>query len=102
MSAADLAALAIDPNFEIWGLAASYTPPGGGSPVACLVIRKSPDQEIEVGRGFMRGDMIEVRKSEIAAPAKGGTFTLGAEVLKVLDDPRSEDACRLVWKMTVR
>jgi hypothetical protein len=103
-SPADLAALAIDPVFATLGVAATYTPPGGGAPIACTVIRRSPDLDVGLQRAVIRGDLIEVRRAEVPAPQKGGTFALGAETLTVREDPRHapEDVLRLVHIMTVQ
>lgn len=97
---------AIDATFLAWGIAATYTAPGGGAATACTVIRRQPDQDLGIGRTKMRGDVIEVRKSEIAAPAKDGTFTLTAtaQVLTVNEQPHhaEDDHDRLVFLMAVR
>jgi hypothetical protein len=54
-----------------------YTPPGGGPAIACTVILDARDRELEFGRGaaIMQGQILQVRRSELPAPAKGGTFT---------------------------
>jgi hypothetical protein len=44
---------------------------------------------------------IRVRKSELAAPVKGGTFTVDGDLYTVQSDPRADDAERLVSSMTV-
>ena len=64
----------------------------------------SRDRELEFGRGsaIMQGQTLQVRRSELPAPVKGGTFAIGAETLTVLDDPRSDDPDRHVMRMTVR
>ena len=54
-----------------------------------------------LGRPIMQGGSIRVRKSELAAPAKGGVFTIGADTFTVKSDPRTDDAARLVWACTV-
>jgi hypothetical protein len=36
--AVDFDTLLHRPLFEVFGVAATYTPPGGGSPVACMVM----------------------------------------------------------------
>lgn len=41
--------------------------------------------------------VVEVRKSELANPEKGGVFTVGAETLKIVSAPRIEDPHGLVW-----
>jgi hypothetical protein len=95
--AMDFDALLHRPLFEAFGLAATYTPPGS-------VILDSRDRELEFGRGspVMQGQVLQVRRSELLAPAKGGTFAVGSATLTVLDDPRSDDPDRHVWRMTVR
>jgi hypothetical protein len=97
-------ALLHQPLFEVFGLAAAYTPPGGGPSVGCAVILDSRDRELEFGRGspVIQGQVLQVRRSELPAPAKGGTFAVGSATLTVLDDPRSDDPDRLVWRMSVR
>jgi hypothetical protein len=102
--AVDFDALLHRPLFEVFGVAAAYTSPGGGSPVPCTVILDSRDRELEFGRGapVIQGQVLQVRRSELPAPAKGGTFAVGSATLTVLDDPRSDDPDRHVWRMTVR
>jgi hypothetical protein len=92
------------PLFKVFGVAASYTPPGGGSAIACTVIFDARDRELEFGRGaaIMQGQTLQVRRSEVSAPAKGGAFAVGPATLTVLDDPRSDDPDRHIWRMTVR
>ena len=92
------------PLFDVFGITASYVPPGGGSSTICTVILDSKDRELEFGRGgpVMQGRVLQVRRSELPAPAKGGMFAIGSATLTVLDDPRSDDPDRHVWRMTVR
>jgi hypothetical protein len=98
-----LAVLVVNAVFAGRGRAAGYTPPTGGAAVPCVVIYDAADREAAstLGRPFMRAGIIRVRKSELAAPAKGGVFTVGAQTLTVQSDPRADDAERLVWVMTV-
>jgi hypothetical protein len=102
--AVDFDTLLHRPLFEVFGIAATYTPPGGGPSAGCTIIIDSRDRELEFGRGsaFMQGQALQVRRSELLAPAKGGTFAVGSATLTVLDDPRSDDPDRQVWRMTVR
>jgi hypothetical protein len=97
-----LAALAVDAAFAARGTAASYTPPGGGTPVPCTVIRDATDRQLSspLGRPVMKGTTLQVRVSEIAAPARGGTFVIGVESLVIKSDPEARDAERLVWSFT--
>lgn len=96
---------AIDTLFaeDAFAVSATYTPPGGGVPVPCRVIRKSGDRELGgmQSRPLIQGDLLEVRASEVT-PAKSGSFMIGAGALTVLDDPRREDPELLVWTVTVR
>lgn len=102
----------VDTVFRHDGVAASYTPPGG-SAVSCTVIRDSRDLDLSGlgGRPILQGNVIEVRKSEVAVPVRGGVFVPGTIVngifvpgpdsFTVADDPKFEDPDRLVWTMTV-
>jgi len=100
----DTETLAVDAVFAAFGKAATYTPPGGGAATACTVIKDARDREPSgfSGRPILQGTVIEVRKSEIAAPAKGGAFVVGAENLVIKSDPEAEDPDRLVWTCTVK
>jgi hypothetical protein len=102
--AVDFDTLLHRPLFEVFGVAATYASPGGGPTLACTVILDSRDRELEFGRGspVMQGQILQVRRSELSTPAKGGTFTIGSATFIVLDDPRSDDPDRHVWCMTVR
>ncbi len=101
-----LAALAVNAAFTARGRAATYTPPGGGSSVSCLLIDDASDRQAAgtLGRPVMKGFVVKVRKSDIAAPAKGGTFvfTDTSESVTILGDPITVDGARLVWDCTVR
>jgi hypothetical protein len=104
MIAMSLERIAVDASFAIWGKAASYLPPGGGgAPTPCIVIRDARDRTMTglTGRPVMQGTVIEVRRSEIAAPAKGGTFAIDGSSFSIEGDPESEDPERLVWRCVV-
>jgi hypothetical protein len=102
----DIFTTALNANFEDPNLPlpATYIAPGGGLPTACRVLLDRRDRELAgiSGRPVIEGRTLTVRKSEIAAPTRGGTFAIANETLTVLDDPRCEDALRLLWVMTVR
>ena len=68
------------------------------------MILDSRNRELEFGRGsaVMQGQTLQVRRSELPAPEKGGAFAVGSSTLTVLDDPRSDDPDRHVWRMTGR
>ena len=101
---AEIAAEAVDACYDAFGVAASYTPPGGGPASPCAVIRDARDRDLAGGRGpaVMRGTTIRMRKAEVAAPQKGGTVTLAesGEVLTILGDPVTpdDDPERLEWE----
>lgn len=105
----DRAAAALDAQYAEFAEAATYVPPGGGSGIPCHVIPDRSDRTLDLGgfggggRPMLEGITLEVRKSELAVPAKNGVFTITAtgEALKVLDDPKSADPDRLEWSMTV-
>jgi hypothetical protein len=84
--------------FMMFGRAAAYTPPGG-SPSACIVVVDRADDRPELGGAtFVAAqNVIEVRKSEIAAPVKGGQFAIAAETFKIVAAPRCDDPERIVW-----
>jgi hypothetical protein len=88
----DFDALLHRPVFEVFGIVATYTPLDGGSPVACTVILDARDRDLGFGRGsaVMQGQTLQVRRSELPAPAKWGTFAVGSAMLTVLDDARSD------------
>lgn len=99
------AVAAMAAQFSEHGDPAVYTPPGGGTPVACTVVRDQIDSELGIGRQFTRADVIDVRRSELALPEKDGTFAItGGDTFKVIDDARSpeDDVDGLLWRMTVR
>jgi hypothetical protein len=101
MTAASLEQIAVDATFAVWGKAAIYAPPGGEAPISCIAIRHIGDRRITglSGRPVMSGAIIEVRRSEVAAPAKGGIFTFieNGAAFQVVSDPEAADPERLVW-----
>jgi hypothetical protein len=103
VTSASLEQIAVDASFVVWGKAASYVPPGGGAPVPCTVIRDVRDRAVSglKGRPVMQGAVIEVRRAEIAVPAKGGTFIIDGSSFSIEGDPESDDPERLVWICSV-
>jgi hypothetical protein len=95
--------LAVDATFDAFGKVASYTPTGGTA-VACTVIKDSEDRFLSgfEGKPMLGGTVIEVRATEVAAPAKAGTFLVDAVTYTIADDPQTADPERLVWRCTVR
>ena len=104
MTFTSLEQLAVDASFAVWGKGATYLPPGGGVSIPCTVIRDLRDREMNGlnGRPFLQRMLIEVRSSDIAAPAKGGTFIVDGSSFSIESDPESGDPERLVWRCTVR
>ena len=101
------ARLALNATYALIGKVALYVPPGGGDPIPCRVMRDSGDRQVEFGesRVSARGEKLCVRSSEVASPMKDGVITINpgtaaAEVLRIVDKPRSSDPERLEWTFT--
>ena len=71
--------------FAKFGVAATWKAAGTGPDVACTVVRERPSVEAVAYGGSMLRDaqVVSVRGTEVAAPAKDDTVTIGAEVLRV-------------------
>lgn len=106
-SAADRAAFF---NAAEFGLAALYTPPGGGAGVPCTILVNKADPKAEFGQSAPLAGQVElaVNADEIAAPAKGGTFGAPAHVAgrnelavtyTIMDRPRRDDLDGNTWIM---
>jgi hypothetical protein len=101
---ADHAKRAINAVFEHLGRPATYTPPGGGAPTACTIVLDKREPESQQGEGRPQAGIvtIEVRKSEIALPAKKGVFAVEATTYAVLDRPTADDPDGLIWTLWAR
>jgi hypothetical protein len=92
---------AIDAIFADANMAADATWRVGGDPpgVPCRVILTRPDLTQSFGDARITSEttMLDVRVSEIAAPAAGDTVTIGTEVLVIQGEPQ-RDRERLAWK----
>jgi hypothetical protein len=109
--ASDVAQGAVDDAFAEFGRPASYTPAGGGAAVVCTVIVDlRGDDARPIDHRPMKGQgSIEVRKSEIVAPATSdtfvpgtivnGAFVAGPKTYTVMNRPWVDDEEGLVWKM---
>ncbi len=105
---------AVDEAFEVFGIRATYTPPGGSASPPIRIVAKSADRVVSFGEGrpFAEGTIIDVRASEVAAPAAGGIFTPGKLVdgtflpgsvsYAIIGDPERLDDLRLVWTCRVQ
>jgi hypothetical protein len=101
---ADHARRAIDAVFEHFGVAATYTAPGGGAAIPCTILVDRRDPESQQGEGRPQAGIvtIEGRKSDIALPAKNGVFAVGATNYTVLDRPLAGDPDGLTWTLWAR
>lgn len=71
--------------FATFGVGATWKAGGNGPGVACTVVRERPTADAGAFGSTMLRDaqVISLRAAEVAAPAKGDTITIGAEVLTV-------------------
>jgi hypothetical protein len=92
---AAIAAIFRDPNMAADAL---WKAGGTGAGVACRVVRRMPDAEVAFGRSAVKIESVlfDVQVSEIAAPAKNDTVTIGSEVWRIDGAPR-RDRDRLIW-----
>lgn len=94
-------AAAVDDLFADPNLAANaiYTPPGG-EPVACRIMLSRPDETVEFGGSklVVGSVIIEVRASEVAAPVRGGSFSIGDEIYTICAAPKQPDPECLIWR----
>ncbi len=91
-------------TFAHLGLAATYTPAGGGAAVACRVIVRSVDvlAGIDVARAVTPDATIEAAVAAIPdAPLRGARFTVGAETFRAVDVARRREDDRQVWTVDV-
>ncbi|MEI6558607.1 MAG: hypothetical protein WCO00_09380 [Rhodospirillaceae bacterium] len=92
-----LAAAAIDAVFATLGKAGQIL--AGGVATPCTVLVAAPDQFGEFGhtRLFAQSAQLEIRVSEIPAPAEGDTVTVEGISYRIATEPRREDPDRRVW-----
>lgn len=93
-------AAAVDGIFADSSMAADavWTPAAGGAGVAVRVIRRQPDEGMTFGpsRALVPTMIVDVRASQVAAPAKGDSVVIGASSWRVQGAP-AIDRERLVW-----
>jgi hypothetical protein len=93
-------ALFADPNL---GLDAIYRVGGTDPGVPVRVIVRRPDRVGDFGETRIVAEtlLIDVRVSDVAAPADGDIFDIGGEAFAVQGEP-IRDAERLVWTIEAR
>lgn len=66
---------------------------------ACRIIINRADETTTLGKvPIVAGQtLVEVRASELSAPAKGGIFTADGRDFKIISAPKREDPSGLVW-----
>ncbi|MFO1152756.1 MAG: hypothetical protein U1E42_03680 [Rhodospirillales bacterium] len=89
-----------DPNL---GTNAVYRAGGAEPGVPVRAIVRRPDRIGSFGETRIVAEtlVIDVRVSEVAAPAEGDTFQIGGETFVVQGEPIS-DAERLIWSIEAR
>jgi hypothetical protein len=82
---------------------ATYTPVGGGDPVALRVIRAAPDETTGIMDARIRSatTTFRVRVADVATPEKGDLIEIGTESFLVQGKPM-RDNLRLVWTLDTR
>ena len=93
--AAAIDALFIDPNIA---RDARWRAGGEGAGVVVRIITKRPDQAANFGdsRVMLPTMLVDVRRSQVAAPASGDTLEMDSETFEVIATP-AIDSLRLVW-----
>ena len=98
--AAAIEALFADANLGIdavWRSAGA----GPGIPVRAIVRRADRVGDFGETRIVAETVIIDVRVSQVPAPAEGDTFEVGGETFAVQGEPR-RDAGRLIWTIEAR
>lgn len=77
-------------TYATFGEEAAWTPVAGGGPLPVSVRRREGDEEGRFGRSeaVLPTTFIAVRRSEIAAPAKGDLVAIGADTFKIIAAPQ--------------
>jgi hypothetical protein len=94
--ASDFAQAAIDATFAAFGRAALHN---GSTAVTIIVDLRDVGSRPTDGRPIAGQITIEVRKSEVAAPVHGDTFSFDGRTATVMNRPWLDDEEGLVWKM---
>lgn len=102
MSQADREARLLAAVYRTYGVAALWTPAGGGAAVALTVRHGVEDETFRFGdsRGINRKNVMFVRVSEMAAPTRDSLIEAGGRIWAVLTAPMLEDG-GLEWRFGV-
>jgi hypothetical protein len=95
--ASDVAQAAVDDAFAEFGRSATYN--DSPTPITIIVDLRDAGSRPDDGRPIAGQITIEVRKTEVAAPAHGDRFTFGGRTAVVSNRPMLDDEEGLVWKM---
>lgn len=100
----DCATAALSTAFRIMASDAVYEPPTGPVVTSLRVIVGKADDVADIGSAsFVAPErVVEVRKSQLAAPTKGGVFAVsrnggGTDRYVITAKPKIEDPDGLVW-----
>lgn len=90
MSMADREARLNAAVYRTYGVAALWTPAGGGPAVAVTVRHATEDEVLRIGetRGLVSKNIMYVRRSEMAAPTKDSTIETAAGTFAVQNTPQ--------------
>jgi hypothetical protein len=95
--ASDIAQATVDDTFAEFGRPATYN--GGSTPITVIVDLRDENARPDDGRPIVGQITIEVRKTEVLAPANGDTFAFDGRTAVVMNRPWLDEEEGLVWKM---
>ena len=95
--ASDVAQIAVDDAFAEFGEPASYN--NGTTPITIIVDLRDEGSRPDDGRPIAGQMTIEVRKTEVPAPAHNDQFAFDGRTVRVMNRPWLDDEAALVWKM---
>jgi hypothetical protein len=95
--ASDVAQAAVDDTFAEFGQPATFK--DDPVPITIIVDLRDQASRPDDGRPIAGQITIEVRKSEVAAPLHGDTFSFDGRTATVSSRPALDDEEGLVWKM---
>ena len=96
-----LAELEVDANFAVWGVDATYEPPGGPEvPVRVIIDHAAKDANLGLTDAIVNGVGIFVRRSEVAVqPVEGSLFVVDGQAYSVRT--ARQDFMRTLWACDV-